>query len=56
VPRGATVPLQQLWTLARAWYATRLDEQWTPRSPAESERLLGDAGLTGPFWSMRPSV
>jgi hypothetical protein len=44
------VPLEQVWRLARAWYADRLDEDWAPRTPDAAERLLTEAGFTGSFW------
>jgi hypothetical protein len=47
---GAFVPLDQLWTLARSWYANRLDYEWLPRTPAEMERVFAAAGLAGEFW------
>jgi len=50
IGRGALVPLEQVWTLARAWYADRLDEAWMPRTPGGTERLITAAGLTGDFW------
>ena len=50
VPSGAIVPLEQVWRLAKPWYADRLDYEWTPRTPAAMERLLADAGLTDDFW------
>ena len=53
VTRGAVVPLDQVWRLAVSWYADRLDEEWTPRTPAAMERLLADAGLTDEFWRVR---
>ena len=55
IPRGATVPLEPLWQLARPWYSDRLNEDWAPRTPETIERLLAAAGLTGDFWRMRPS-
>jgi hypothetical protein len=51
--RGALVRLDQLWTLARSWYADRLDYGWRPWSPEMMERLFADAGLTGDFWKVR---
>ena len=53
VTRGAVAPIQQVWHLAVAWYADRLDDDWTPRAPAAMERLFADAGLTGDFWRVR---
>jgi len=52
VPRGATVPLEQVWRLAGPWYADRLDPLWRPRAPDEIERLFTTAGLTGDFWKV----
>lgn len=53
VARGATVPLQQVWQLAQPWYADRLDDDWTPRTPENIEQLFSAAGLTGDFWGVR---
>jgi hypothetical protein len=44
--------VQQLWELANVWYGDRLDPDWTPRSRDESQRLLADVGLDGPFWEL----
>jgi hypothetical protein len=49
---GATVPIEQLNALAHAWYGTRLDPNWRPRSPAESQGILDSVGLTGDFWRL----
>ncbi len=49
---GAIVPLAQLAALAAAWYGDRLDPDWRPRSPAASQAVLDEAGLTGPFWQL----
>ncbi len=48
--RGAVLPLDQVWTLAQAWYATRLDAGYKGRSAAEVEAILAGVGLNGPFW------
>jgi hypothetical protein len=53
VARGAIVPLEQVWRLAKPWYGDRLDYEWTPRTPAAMERLFADAGLTSDFWRLR---
>jgi hypothetical protein len=39
-----------VWRLSRAWYADRLDADWSPRSAAAIEQILAGAGLTGAFW------
>jgi len=49
---GATVPLEQLWRLALAWYGDRLDADWAPRTPRRSQELLEATGLTGRFWAL----
>jgi hypothetical protein len=49
---GAVFPAEQLWRLARAWYGDRLDPGWRPRTAAESQRVLEEVGLTGPFWRL----
>ena len=50
---GATIPAQRLCDLAHAWWDTRLQPDWRPRTRAESQAILDDLGLTGPFWSLR---
>jgi hypothetical protein len=50
---GAVVSLDRLWTLARSWYANRLDYGWQPRTPDAMEELFAQAGLTGDFWRVR---
>ena len=50
IPTGEIFDLDRLWTLARSWYADRLDHDWRRRTPAERQALLTAAGLTGPFW------
>ena len=49
---GAVVSLNQLMRLAREWYGDRLDPEWRPRSREDSQRILGDVGLTGDFWRL----
>jgi hypothetical protein len=49
---GASVPSPQLNDLARAWWWTRLDPGWRPRSRDESQAILTGVGLTGDFWSL----
>lgn len=47
------VAIDQVWRLARTWYADRLDYGWTPRTPDAMERLFAEAGLVGEFWRVR---
>jgi hypothetical protein len=53
VPPGATLSVQQLWALARIWYADRLDPAWRRRTAEEGEAAFADVGLTGEFWRLR---
>ena len=50
---GATLSLDQAWQLARAWYARKMQPDWRRSTVEEAEALLGNLGLTGPFWSLR---
>ena len=49
---GATTTATKLNELARRWWSTRLDPDWRPRSPAESQAILDELGLTGEFWQL----
>ena len=49
---GAMIPAQLLCDLAQAWWATRLQPDWRPRSRDESQAILDGLGLTGPFWAL----
>ena len=46
------MPVERLNRLAKAWYGNRLDPGWRPRTPAESQGILQDVGLTGDFWQL----
>jgi hypothetical protein len=50
---GATLTAPTLNALARAWWWSRLDPGWLPRTPDESQAILDSLGLTGEFWSLR---
>jgi hypothetical protein len=54
-PRGAVVPIRQVWELSRAWYADPRDPSWRRRTVAESQDVLTGIGLTGPFWQLEKS-
>jgi hypothetical protein len=49
---GATIPAQKLCDLAHAWWDTRLDDDWGPRTRDENQTILDRLGLTGPFWTL----
>ena len=38
--------------LARRWWWTRVEPDWRPRTPAESQAILDELGLTGEFWRL----
>jgi hypothetical protein len=49
---GATIRAQKLCDLAHAWWDTRLDPDWRPRSRNENQAILDSLGLVGPFWQL----
>jgi hypothetical protein len=49
---GATLAAPQMNELARAWWWTRLDPGWRPRSREESQAILDGLGLAGGFWAL----
>jgi hypothetical protein len=51
-PAGATTPAQQLCDLAFAWWDTRLQPDWRPRTRDENQAILDGVGLTGAFWAL----
>jgi hypothetical protein len=53
--RGAVFSMEQMWRLARAWYANRLAPDWRRASADEAEALFAEVGLTGDFWRLRPA-
>ena len=51
-PPGATIPAQLLCDLAHAWWDTRLQSDWSPRTRAETQAILDRLGLVGAFWTL----
>jgi hypothetical protein len=49
---GATITAATMSELAHAWWGTRLEPTWQPRTPAESQAILEGLGLSGPFWQL----
>jgi len=47
---GPVVRMDQLWELARAWYATRLEPDSRRPQPEEIRRIFGSLGLVGAYW------
>jgi hypothetical protein len=52
LPKGAVVPLPELWDFARDWYGAYLREPWHKRSAEEAKELFQRHGFTSPFWSL----
>jgi hypothetical protein len=50
---GATLTPEQGWRLAHAWYKDKVKPEWRRHTVEETEALLTDIGLTGPFWNLR---
>lgn len=49
---GMSVPLAQVWSLAKAWYTDPRSEDWRPRTRDGSQAVLNSVGLTGDFWEL----
>ena len=49
-PVRPLVRLDQLWGLATAWYATRLQPTSRRPQPAEMREIFARLGLDGDFW------
>ena len=52
-PRGARLTIEQAWRLANAWYRNKMSADWRRATLDETEAILMEIGLTGPFWSLR---
>jgi hypothetical protein len=53
IPRGATLTIEQGWSLAYAWFKDKLKPEWRRHTLEEAETVLAQTGLTGPFWNLR---
>ena len=51
-PPGATISAQSLCDLAHAWWNTRLQPDWRPRTRDENQAILDGLGLTVDFWRL----
>ena len=51
-PAGATIPAQLACDLAHAWWDTRLQPDWRPRTRDENQAILDRLGLTATFWRL----
>ncbi len=50
LPLRPLVTMDQLWGLAQAWYATRLQPDSRRPQPAEMRQIFARLGLADPFW------
>ena len=56
VPVRPRIALEQLWSLAVAWYGNRLSADARRPGPGEMRAIFAAAGLTGPFWDPQSDV
>jgi len=52
VERGAILTIDQVWSLSRRWYGSRLDPDFRRPTIAEAEEIFASVGLTGDFWRL----
>lgn len=50
MPRGASLPLDQVWALSKLWYHNRLDPAYHGRSAEEAQAIFRQLGLHDAFW------
>ena len=55
-PLRPLVRMDQLWELAKEWYATRLQPDARRPQPDEMRRIFGRLGLTDEFWDPRSDI
>ena len=47
---GATMSLDQAWSLSQKWYGNRLELDFRRPTAGEAKDIFEDVGLTGEFW------
>ena len=52
-PVRPIVSMEQLWSLAATWYASRLQPDSRRPQPEEMVAIFAGLGLTGAFWDPR---
>src|SRR5260370_42581771 len=55
-PPRPLVKMDQLWELAREWYAARLQRESRRPQPADMRRIFGRLGVAGDFWDPQAGV
>jgi hypothetical protein len=56
VPRRPLITLEQLWSLALAWYENRLSPDARRPGPDEMRAIFAASGLQGAFWDPQSDV
>ena len=51
-PSGASMSATTVCDLAHAWWDTRLDPDWRPRTREDNQAILDRLGLVGSFWRL----
>ena len=51
-PGGILTP-EQAWGLALGWYKDKVKPDWRRHTLEETESLLRQLGIDGPFWNLR---
>ncbi len=55
INRGAVLPIEQAWELARQWYGNALHPEWRRKTAQEAAALFESLGLAGEFWRVPES-
>lgn len=51
--RGAVIPVETGWQLAKAWYSEdRRQPSWRRRTADEAQAVFTSVGLTSDFWKL----
>ena len=53
LPLGGVLTTEQAWRLAHGWYKDKLKPGWRRHTLEETEALLLELAITGPFWNLR---
>jgi hypothetical protein len=53
VGRGATLTIDQVWSLSQRWYGSRLDPHFRRPTVDEAHEIFASVGLTSDFWKLQ---